>query len=360
MFPFEGTGLATVQAGSGCILFAEDLTVELVRTAIENRALGVITQNGSSACHGANLIRCARNEGVDVGWIRSVAVHKHGEITIRSDGTILGSSDQLSSAFESDRCLYKFAESASDRWSHVCLWPSRVYSLRELHLQLPGLASCAEKLCGNSIVTTSDRQGRIWYSYPALDIDGIATRAFDVKFVLNYSLEMMECYERLRRSVALWRNTLPDEDELQDAANQFFSFLLLFHRRYESIMLTYSRRISDASFLGVFELACTNRVSRWLWRLPEFVSSSKSLYERSWIGLVPDFSVESAVLEVNDSILRSLSKSDFVALTCDDRAILSRIAVLKEFKMILAKNLFSAAGCVPAPVEAVDKDSFCD
>lgn len=291
--------------------------------------IGIISATGDFASHAANLLRSTRNSGNPVVWIRGIAVECASVVSISNEGRCTFDELAVVRALLPEgepQSTFRHAPDGSS-WDSVCLWPDRIYREGEFKLAQPGLEEGASQLAGRSIAVSQWR-GRIWFSAPALTNDQLLSFARDSRRSVPYLERMVEDYAGLV-------TRLSAGDSSSDIPFIFFSTLLPFHKSYGVVI----REMLD-DFPGVArqvaDVALTNGVVSWLDGRIEFSTSTKVAGDPQWNGLFPPHMITSYVVDTEERVKLVAPRLP--------RAIarnLALIAVVKEFKMIISKNIYA-------------------
>jgi len=313
----------------GSVYVCPELTVTAARLAINAGAVGIITATGDFACHAANLLRNARERGNRIAWIRGLVVKSAQRVSIGYDGACDFNASAIVHSVASIRVTPStFRRSAGNRsWDAVCLWPERVYADGEFALARLGLERGASELAGAPVKVTRWRN-RIWFDSPALTNAELLEFALDQSRSVPYLERMVIEYSTL---IARFVNN----DFSEDIPLAYFSTLLPFHKSYGFVI----RHILDAN-LNVYrraeDAALTNGVVQWLAERPEFTASTKVPGDPEWDGLFPPTSIRTYV---DDAALKVSAVAP--AVPADVAYWLALVAVVKEFKMIISKNIYA-------------------
>lgn len=313
----------------GTIFICETLTVETARAVIAAASVGVISQKGNFACHAANLLRAERSKGRQLAWLTGLKIAEAAWAEILSDGICVFPDEalvQITSNPQSATDLYAF-EPGHSSWSEVCIWPERVYGEEEHGLMRIGLEACATELAVSPVTVTLSGH-RLWFSAPALDSTAILAFASTRSTSIPY-LERME-----RDYDWIWHD-LGSTMFSPDTPDRFFGTLIPFHRTYGTVLQGIASELTDDGSL--LDTVLTNDVVQWLESRPEFSTSRKIQGDQSWNGLIPPYPPGVYVNRL-ESRLRASTTAEL-----SDETIhwLALIAVIKEFKMIIAKNLYA-------------------
>lgn len=327
-----------------CTVFARALSVEVVRYALDVDAVGIVTAAGSFACHAANLLRTERNRGGNIGWIRGIECSRDMSITVNYDGSISsigGEGAVLRRSTDGRAQLFQFRYADSRAWDRVCLWPDRRYSDFVAGMHLVGLRRSASRLAGEDVRVSADRCGRLWFDRPGLSREGIGLLMLNEARAADCVEQMARAYRDILPAVGCWSvKNLPNETTFFSICDEFFSVLLPFHDEYDRVLLHHANRVHPNGGRRIVAAAANHRVTSWLFGLDEFNSSTKSLHDKRWIGLVPPFAPPGVISE-RLAELEAAGCAPGIPLE-----IVVGISVLKEYKMILAKNLFATAGAL--------------
>ncbi len=315
-----------------------ELTVAEVRRALAAGAAAIITEKGDFASHAANLLRSARARGAPIIWIRGIVVAKATHVVIRADGTCEFdplAEVRVSATRIAAPGIFRFGR-ARDAWDAVCLWPDRRYAEDEFLLAKPGLEYGASELAGASIEANLWR-GRVWFDAPALANDELLDFALDEERSVPYLERMVDDYSRVIRRLQLGDNSI-------EIPFLFFSTLLPFHKSYGRVI----RQILEAGtpLARVAEdVVLTNGVVEWLDGRGEFSGSTKIAGDPLWKGLFPPDTISAYVSDAEQRVMHAVS-----LLPSDLAHWAALVAVVKEFKMVIAKNLYAGflAGTSPA------------
>lgn len=338
ILPVAATGVVrdVDTAETGCVLYGSVLSVELVRRALAVGAAAVLTRGGNFACHGANLLRAARASGNSIGWVRGVAADLGATIEVLASGECVGAGVRVARDAPQP-ALYEFAKD-SNSWSKICIWSDRRYSEEEFLLQKFGLEDCMGELVNRPIVVTHGLDERIWFSAPSLNNKQLQDYAEDVTLRRAYLTRMISDYEDLLAEV---RQSPHHQRDVQRLATAFFGSLLPFHRSYGAAIKAEAELLGEARVDAAMGIALRGPIVDWLMRQPAFLTSAKQLEDAKWCGLVPDCTVKAAIEEAAHQIACEL---DDPLADPEQVRWLASIVTVKEFKMILAKNLFALWG----------------
>ncbi len=343
MLPLAAAGrVSPLEDGDAAIVWADALTVPVARAFLATGAKVLITRTGNAVCHGANLLRVARIQGREVGWISGLTITGTGVGVVTAQGSLSVSDGDvlvIARGYEPSRAIFEFRTS---RRTAVCLWPHRFYSEPEFTMHQAGLELSAFDLCDQVIPVTRDSRGRIWFESGELDEGMVRARALDEAYSLGSLREMSAAYDQLILDISSTQSSELHSDLLQDLANRFFRRLLLFHSCYADVLDTAASSLESViPPERALEIASTNLVSHWLYELADFADSSKQGTQPTWWGVLPPMSVAQAV---EDTIMRLLSSAQGGQTTSGIATRiewLATMAVVKEIKMVLAKNLFA-------------------
>lgn len=328
----NGSATAPVSIGiprAGSVFACTKLTVAEVRRALDAGVVGIVSETGNFACHAANLIRNARRQGADIFWIRGVSVVHADEVQIGIDGTCQfndGASafSNISAAANNDQ--YGFRPAAMS-WCEVSLWPRRRYGQSEFELVRPGLEACATELAGELVAARLYRN-RIWFSKPAPTSKDLLAYALHYQSSIAYLMRMLAEYSTIVTSLRSGQhdNNIP---------LLFFGTLLPFHETYSEV--AQSIAIQAGSSQGaMLDSALTNGVVRWLDQAKEFRTSAKVPGDREWDGFMPPGLPEDYADETCRDLIAAYPDLDpklahWISVLC----------VVKEFKMIISKNIYA-------------------
>ncbi|MHD0307229.1 hypothetical protein [Rhodococcus erythropolis] len=227
----------------------------------------------------------------------------------------------------------------------VCLWPHRFYTSSQIHLQRRGLAKSASALCDQKVVVNADRRGRLWFESGDLDEVMIRGRALDREYSLHQLSRMMASYEGLAIEILHTPVNLLDNVTLERLATTFFEHLLLFHHCYYDVVISAANALSTEIDPSVtLQLASTNAVLIWLFESPRFMDSSKQGTPGEWWGTLPNQSVASACEQTAQTILSGMPELNSEGML--NVMWIAQTMVLKEMKMIIAKNLFAGLSAI--------------
>jgi hypothetical protein len=327
----EGSIEATISTRTpraGTVYACDRLTVAEVRRALDAGVIGFITVGGNFACHAANLLRSARHRGSPTVWVRSVDVGTEQHVRIYRDGVCEFTGDTARSALDPDDApgdLFAYAPGET-KWQRVCLWPRRPYAADEFDLIRPGLERGASELAGGS-VTIERQHGRVWFNRPALTSRALVEFATDPRTSVPYLHRMLREYSQLV-------DRLRAGESSSEIPVRFFSTLLPFHKSYPQLIGRLVERHPYGA--AIADRALTNGVVRWLDATPEFRSTVKIAGDRGWAWRLPPDDPRQYVEET----IRELVAGG-ATLPSSELDWLATLAVVKEFKMILSKNIYA-------------------
>jgi len=209
----------------------------------------------------------------------------------------------------------------------VCLWPERRYAEDEFLLARSGLEYGASELAGTSVMASLWRS-RVWFDAPALTNDELLDFALDKERSIPYLERMVDEYSRLI-------HRLRSGDESMDIPFVFFSTLLPFHKAYGRVI----RQILEASTpqaRAAEDAVLTNGVVQWLDGRGEFSGSTKIAGDPLWNGLFPSDTISAYVRDAEERVVRAVN-----SMPVDVVHWAALIAVVKEFKMVISKNIYA-------------------
>lgn len=345
VLPFDASGeIAPLGDMEAAIVWAESLTVPAARIFLASNAKLIVTRVGNPVCHGANLLRVAKLNGRETGWISGLTVSGSGHaLASKHGGLEILDGDAQVSAYETgsygQKAIFEFRERQR---TAVCLWPDRSYSRQEFMLQKSGLEESASNICIQDVIVNRDSRGRIWFESGKLDEEVIKKRALDREYALGRLREMVRSYDQLSSRIGSISFLDIRADELNQLGRIFFADLLLFHSCYADIMYSSAKSLSGLISPNLaLEISATNVISRWLYDLDKFQSSSKQGTPAEWWRTLPPLSVFEAVRSTRELLVKASLSRAFNEEEKDNLDVLATLSVVKEMKMILAKNLFA-------------------
>ena len=328
----SGSATAPVSIGiphAGSVFACTQLTVAEVRRALDAGVVGIVSETGNFACHAANLIRNARRLGVDIFWIRGISVSRADAIEVEIDGTCRFDDKAIALSTSGDaenQDQYGFRP-GDMRWSEVSLWPRRHYGNSEFELVQPGLETCATEIAGEP-VTTHLHRNRIWFSAPAPTSKDLLAYALDSRTSVAYLMRMLAEYSTIVSSLRTGKRN-------KNLPLLFFGTLLPFHGTYAEVARFIAAQTGPIE-QAILDSALTNGVVRWLDQAKEFRTSKKVPGDREWNGLFPPGLPENYVEETCRGLL-----ADYPELDRELAHWISALCVVKEYKMIISKNLYA-------------------
>lgn len=348
VLPLAAAGkVAPLGDNDASIVWADSLTVPVARAFLASSAKLLVTRTGNPVCHGANLLRVAKTYGREVGWITGLQVEGTGNAVVTHQGQFAASDGQLLVLATSSSAIRAIFEFSSGTRTAVCLWPDRSYSWSEFWMQEPGLALSASDLCNRSVAVSRDARGRIWFESGQLDEEMIKERALDREYSLKCLRDMVEHYDKIASSIRAIPLSVLHREALQGLSKEFFRRLLLFHSCYAEVMTAAARTLGSAiPPSNALDIAAANPISRWLYELDDFRDSSKQGTPLRWWGLLPPNSAARAI-EITTELLITASHEGQIALfNAASTEWLATTSVIKELKMVLAKNLFAGLSAI--------------
>ncbi len=314
------------------VLVGDKLTVELARRGLALGARVIVTQSGNFACHGANILRAARSAGVEIGWTRGLILAEGSRVHLTPRGAC--SSDRpvssLSGRAAEPTEFYRYT--GRHGWSHIALWPHRRYSSAEADLLIPGLSLSASRLSGAQVHVGRDRFGYLWFSRPCLTNAGIAALAASTERAWPLLREMVVVYDDIwSRLAGAAAGDHPPLRLPRALVDQFIGHHLLLHRTYGQV-LNDVLGVSDVEWSeGARARILVNPVVDWLKCQTGDFTSRKTVDDKAWGLRVPSFSPSESLRSATDHTTSELRFAYWVA-------------VLKEWKFVLTKNVYSLWG----------------
>ncbi|MDX2356157.1 hypothetical protein [Dietzia sp. PP-33] len=327
----EGTAEAPCSTGKpeeNTVYICDQLTVPVVRRALDAGVSGIITNAGDYACHAANLLRSARTNGNSIVWVKGLVVQRATRVKIDADGICSFDSDAIVHAtMESPekQSIFRY-QSGATSWKQVCLWPERRYKVDEFCLARSGLEICAGELCESKISVSLWRE-RVWFSNPAPSNTDL------LEFALNQD-SSVPYLERMSEEYAKIVDILKSGESSYDIPTIFFSTLLPFHKSYGTVI--QNSLASHPNGNQIADVALSNGVVRWLYRTPQFTTSQKLAGDKRWDGLLPPETIFDYISDTESTVSRFAPEVEASKVHW-----LSLIAVVKEYKMIISKNLYA-------------------
>ena len=313
----------------GSVYFCSELTVAEVRRALDAGVVAILTAKGDFASHAANLLRNARGHGDPIVWVRGLVVERATEVSISSDGTcVFDEAAALSVLAKHGGTPSTFRyQRGQSSWNAVCLWPERVYQDDEFTLAKAGLEQGASELAATHVNSTRWR-GRLWFDAPALTNAQLLEFALDRRKSVPY-------LERMANDYSMLVAHMSRGDSSRDIPFTFFSTLLPFHKSYGAVMRRMLAGYPN-EFRVAVDAALTNGVVKWLDGRPEFSASTKVAGDPLWDGLLPPNSVGDYIVETEQHIAQVAP-----SIAKDVIHWLALVAVVKEFKMVISKNIYA-------------------
>jgi hypothetical protein len=377
VFPGEVSGQAYMWEAEkapprGCVIIADFLSNEVALQAIEHQAVGIVTQRGSFATHGANLLRAASRGGKTRPiWITDASnitrVVENGEtLNLFPDGSI---SNRLSNSLsQNSRPLRYLTPSPSRDIVQMftrtfclfrCYWPHRQYDIFTASIMMSGLSESVRDLCGHPCSLKLDDQGRIWFSDTAPSTDKIASLATDPCGAQSYFAKQVFVYKNILSSLRLLNINAPDKVNLLrgvvDLLKQYFSVFLLYHATYESVFSRAFSRLLECGYSTdtidfIADSILCSRLNVWQVSQNLLLKNSKDLFSETRIVPLPEFSIDDD-LESNKPVvamlMNRLKTNSSGSLNYETRRYLQYAAdvfVLKEWKFVVNKLLFTRFG----------------
>ena len=347
-------------------IIARKMTPKVALSAINSNAKAVLTEEGSFATHGANLIRSANlHYGYSPIWITGIGnllhnVNASKHLRIYSSGKITTHHDMLN---QDTKPEINFKPSPSNEvyalFTNINVikrnyWSHRKYDILTASAMIPGLAICCNRLSYGDCTIERDPYGSIWFSQnsPSLsELINIAKRPHLCTEHYDYQIQVYN-------EILQWVNNLIETDfedltlaTIVHYINEYFSVFLLYHNTYEHIFNSLADRLSkyidDPNLYATFNKLLRSQLTDWQVKNNIPYDKNKDLLKDIKIAPLPP-------MGIYDDIFNSVSYCYAVLNNIEDRFFLKfsdndmdyavyavKVFVLKEWKFVINKLLFS-------------------
>ena len=334
----EATGLVSIhpKLDRSGVLVAPNLTTDVALLAISEGAVAVLTEEGSFACHAANMLRAHnRDTGASIVWISHIVdavqilcpgtrVHVHTSGVVGSPDI-----DRISSSSVEPTAVNRFQ---APRDIHVaggyqdldlrCYWPHRHYDRLTASIMSTPLAADLRDLTGLTPRVLRDDNGRLWFTREAPSTDEIASIALDPKRARSSFDRQCAVYlfiDTALREASTAAPTMEYLDLLLDLLRRYFGAFFLYHATYEHVLSEYlaSHELDGADFL----------LTSWIAQEKVYLRNRKDLLDEPNPIPMPPF-------RFSDDLHGDLTWQN-------DRNYGEDVLVLKEWKFFLNKAIFT-------------------
>jgi len=360
--------------GKASILIGKALTLGVALSAVEAGSRAIITEGGSFACHGANLLRCADRE---ITWITGVEdalaqIPPGASVRISGNGVSIGERPGVPTTVSLRRRLTPTRSREVVRWNPGDgtltrnYWPHRTYDMLAASVMIPGLQQDCARLTGKRPTISHQADGSLWFSENAPSVSWLTNLIGDPSAAGELIDNQLREYRQILREVATLDASRPsDRDGLRAMAallGRYFSQFLLLHDTYEYVLAdtaaALAQEMDEETAASFMDSVMTCGVLRWQLDLRLVLPIEKDLFQlRNPVPLPTLGPIDDAQTHASDAVTTlatSLGPAvDTTLQTTVEHA--ARVVVAKEWKFLLNKILFSRVGTFAA--RAADGDA---
>jgi hypothetical protein len=340
---------------TGSILIAPYMSTDVALTAIEHRAVGVVTEAGSFACHGANLIRTAVAQGSPAPiWTTDVIGSNQiaSGLSVEINGSTITIADgpararivrgPAASPMAPQRGLEVVRETLLGEVIERCYWPHRSYDKLTADIMTSGLIDSIESLVQIRPNIRRSAHGQLWFSASSPSIEALESLACKLAVGERWLDRQTDTYHQILDGL----RSDPSLNDLLSMLHEYFTVFMLFHNTYESVLIRADRALArelDATACRMLlESTMTSLLLRWQVEHGLALVNAKDLFSNDFGGPLPPFSPSEDVSSTWSLLEASATVQ---ALSPRLRSLLrytSRVVVVKEWKFFVNKALFSA------------------
>ena len=354
----------------GCAVVADDFTNDVAIAAIAGTANLVITRNGSFAAHAANLLRAHYAQtGKSIAWITNVMedLQEYEGCRIHSDGTgylwIVGQGE-VTPRYKVTKRVHTtkrvvahpiresimMAAGAASIWR--VYWPHRSYDTLTFSLMAPGLRRCLWNIAGENCTVARSTSGQMLFSFNAPSVGDLLEIASSSANSSSHLLAQSVGYATLLTDTdRIELDSVDSVDKIGRGIQTYFSFQLLFHDTYESVIASATNRLAAEGGVDpviLCDIVLRSQLTDWFIQTRVVLPNQKDLFQEIPVVPRPPFlpaeDLSATTDRVSREIDRIISCSSWKTGLKEARLNFlhaSHVFVIKEWKFFMNKYLFS-------------------
>lgn len=354
------------------IIVAGHLSNEIALAAIEAKVRGIVTEEGSFATHGANLLRSAfAFHGYLPVWITDVKgacclLYGQNELQLYSNG-LVASTTSGSSAYEGSareryiarppREIIKLGTRSGELAR--AYWPHRHYDVLTASIMIPGLEDACRRITGRVCSIERSRDGILWFSGTAPSLQELKALAKDPRKSKSYLNQQIATYRELYRTLQSAERNGSQRTEFSlhqfvKCIEVYFSVLLLYHNTYEDVFAKLAvllhHRVGDSGLDRVMNRLLHSKLSDWQLETRIALRNPKDLLAETSPVALPPFSVDDDLNAAHVTAVQAINElaSEYASTFSDSEKeyvqYASDVFVVKEWKFVMNKVLYSRFG----------------